>query len=76
MQFCVMIVDSFVYFPQTIDTTERDRALEELEREKEARRTAELEAARARMNHQMALNECTQLRQELERQRQQLEQLR
>jgi hypothetical protein len=50
--------------------------LEELEKEKEARRIAELEAAKARMHHQMAINECHQLRQELERQRQQVELLR
>ena len=56
-----------------MDTTERDRALAELDREREARRTAELEAAKARMSHQLVLNECNQLRQELECQRQQLE---
>jgi len=58
---------------QVVDTTERDRALAELDREREARRNAELEAAKARMSHQLVMNECTQLRQELERQRQQLE---
>ena len=63
-------------YSQTVDTTERDRALEELTKEKEARRNAELEAAKARMHHQMALNECHQLRQELERQRQQFETMR
>jgi len=45
----------------------------ELDREREARRSAELEAAKARMSHQLVLNECSQLRQEVERQRQQLE---
>ena len=58
---------------QVVDTTERDRALAELDREREARRTAELEAAKVRLSHQLVLNECNQLRQELERQRQQLE---
>jgi len=59
-----------------VDTTERDRALAELDREREARRTAELDAAKARVSHQLVLNECSQLRQELERHRQQLELLR
>jgi len=61
---------------QVVDTTERDRALAELDREKAARRTAELEAAKARMSHQLVLSECNQLRQELDRQRQQMELLR
>jgi len=61
---------------QVVDTTERDRALAELDREKEARRTAELEAAKVRMSQQLVLNECNQLRQELERQRQQLQLIR
>ena len=61
---------------QVVDTTERDRALVELDHEREARRTAELDAAKARMSHQLVLNECNQLRQELERQRQQLQLLR
>ena len=59
-----------------MDTTERDRALAELDHEREARRTAELEAAKVRLSHQLVLSECSQLRQELERQRQQLELIR
>jgi len=61
---------------QVVDTTERDRALAELDREREARRSAELEAAKVRMSQQLVLNECSQLRQELDRQRQQLELMR
>ena len=61
---------------QVVDTTERDRALAELDRERESRRSAELEAAKARVSHQLVLNECSQLRQELERQRQHLELIR
>ena len=61
---------------QVVDTTERDRAVAELDREREARRNAELEAAKVRMSHQLVLNECNQLRQEVERQRQQLELIR
>ena len=58
---------------QTLDTTERDHALKDLAREKAARKKAELEAAQARLRYQMALDECTRMRQELERQRQQLD---
>jgi len=61
---------------QVVDTTERDRALAELDREREARRCAELEAAKVRMSHQLVLNECSQLRQQLECQQHQLELLR
>lgn len=58
---------------KTIDTSERDRAVQELEQEREARKKAEMEAARARLNYQMALAECNQMKQALEQQKQQLE---
>lgn len=44
-----------------------------MEQEKEARKKAEMEAARARLNYQMALGECNQMKQALEQQKQQLE---
>lgn len=71
--------DVRVLFARTVkmlDTSERDRAIQDLEREKEARKKAELEAARIRLNHQMALAECNQLKEELERQKQQMETMR
>jgi len=58
---------------QTIDTSERDRAVQELEQEREARKKAEMEAARARLNYQMALAECNQMKQAIEQQKQQIE---
>ena len=59
-----------------VDTSERDRAVQALDAEKEARRRAELEAAQARLRYQMAVDECNRLRGEVARQTQQLEALR
>ncbi|XP_077978822.1 E3 ubiquitin-protein ligase rfwd3.L-like [Glandiceps talaboti] len=47
---------------RALDTTERDRALKELEKEKELRRKVELEAAQLRMQCQLALEECSRLK--------------
>ncbi|XP_070565742.1 E3 ubiquitin-protein ligase rfwd3.L-like [Ptychodera flava] len=50
---------------RALDTTERDRALKELEKEKEIRRKAEVEAAQLKMQYQMALEECNKLKSQL-----------
>ncbi|KAK3102173.1 hypothetical protein FSP39_009342 [Pinctada imbricata] len=57
---------------KAIDTTERDRALQDLEKEKEARRKAEMEAAQSRLQFQMVTEENNRLKTELDRVRQQL----
>ncbi|XP_067655672.1 E3 ubiquitin-protein ligase rfwd3.S-like [Haliotis asinina] len=61
---------------KAVDTTERDRALAELEKEKEHRRKAELEAAHSRLQYQLCIEECNRFRQELNTTRTQLQQLR
>ena len=65
-----------VSIPQVIDTTERDAALKELEREREERRKAELAAAEARLRFHMAVDECNRMKQECEKQKQQMALLR
>ena len=55
---------------QALDTSEKDRALKELEKEKEARRKAEMEAAELRLKYQMAVEDSNKLRAELESLRQ------
>ena len=50
-----------------LDTTERDRALQELEKEKELRRHAELEAAQVRLQCQKCMEESRNLREEVDR---------
>jgi E3 ubiquitin-protein ligase RFWD3 len=54
------------------DTTERDRALRDLEKEKEMRRKSELEAAQARLQAQQYTEESRRLREELDRMRAEL----
>lgn len=61
---------------QTLDTTERDRALEEVEKEKELRKKAELARAQARLHYQLAIEECNRLRSELDKARKQLQEYR
>ncbi|XP_064611017.1 E3 ubiquitin-protein ligase rfwd3.L-like isoform X2 [Liolophura sinensis] len=61
---------------KTLDTTERDRALEQVEKEKELRKKAELARAQARLHYQLAIEECNRLRSELDKARQQLQQYR
>lgn len=51
---------------KALDTTERDRALKELEKERELRRRAEMEGAQLRLQFQMAVEDTNQLRIELE----------
>ncbi|XP_076371243.1 mutagen-sensitive 302 [Tachypleus tridentatus] len=50
---------------KVLDTSERDRALKELEKEKELRRRAELEVAQTRLKYQMAFQECERIKKEL-----------
>lgn len=52
-----------------LDTVEKDRILQELEHEREARRQAELEVAQARLRYQVSMDECNRLRSEADRQR-------
>ncbi|KAK7099177.1 hypothetical protein V1264_003359 [Littorina saxatilis] len=59
-----------------MDTTERDRALHELEKEKEQRRRAELEAAQVRLQCQQCMDEGRRLREELDRLRGELSSMR
>ncbi|XP_013408860.1 E3 ubiquitin-protein ligase RFWD3 [Lingula anatina] len=61
---------------KAVDTSDRDRALKELELEKEARRKAELSAAQMKMQYQNTIAECNRMREEIERQRQQLQSVR
>uniref|UniRef100_T1JBE1 RING-type E3 ubiquitin transferase n=1 Tax=Strigamia maritima TaxID=126957 RepID=T1JBE1_STRMM len=49
-----------------LDTAERDRALEELQKEKEGRRKAEIETAQQRLKIQLQEEELTRLRQLLD----------
>ena len=51
---------------QALDTSEKDRALKDLEKEKEGRRKAEMEAAELRLKYQMSVEEGNKLRAELE----------
>ena len=55
-----------------MDTSERDQALKQLESEKVARKRAEMEAAQSRLKFQMAIEECKRLKDELDRQQQQI----
>ena len=50
-----------------MDTSERDRALNDLEKEKGLRQKAELETAQMRLLYQKALDDCRMLKQELDR---------
>ena len=55
---------------KSIDTTERDRALADLEREKEARQKAEEREARALLQYQLVKAECEKIVTELKKQEQ------
>ena len=55
---------------KAIDTTERDRALADLEKEKEARQKAEEREARALLQYQLAKAECERIVEQLKRQEQ------
>ena len=59
---------------QALDTTDRDRAVQELERERETRRRVEMEGAQLRLQFQLATQENNTLRAEIERLKQQLRQ--
>ena len=52
-----------------LDTAERDQAIAELQRERELRQKAEVEAAQMRLSCQMAQDEVKQLMSDLEQQR-------
>lgn len=56
-----------------VDTTDRDRALKELENEKNLRISAQKAEAQAVLQHQLARAECDRLRDELKRLRSELE---
>ncbi|ESO95467.1 hypothetical protein LOTGIDRAFT_117114, partial [Lottia gigantea] len=49
---------------KALDTTERDRALEELAKERESKRKMELEKAQLSLRYQQSIEECTVLRNE------------
>ncbi|PFX34109.1 E3 ubiquitin-protein ligase RFWD3-like [Stylophora pistillata] len=55
---------------KAIDTTERDRALADLQKEKEARKKAEEREARALLQYQLAKAECERIVEQLKRQEQ------
>ena len=55
---------------KSIDTTERDRALADLEKEKEARQKAEEREARALLQYQLVKAECEKIVTELKKQEQ------
>lgn len=48
-----------------IDSSERDKALQDLAKESELRRAAEMNAAQERMRHMLAVQECERLKREL-----------
>ncbi|XP_033638921.1 E3 ubiquitin-protein ligase RFWD3-like [Asterias rubens] len=53
---------------KTLDTTERDRALEDLKKEKEVRRKAEIEMAQANLRYRLAVEEMNRLKGQLKSQ--------
>ena len=53
---------------KALDTSERDHALRELEREKEARRRMEMEKAQMALKYQMALEDLSRMRAKFEAQ--------
>lgn len=55
---------------KSIDTTERDRALADLEKEKDARQKAEEREARALLQYQLAKSECERITAQLRKQEQ------
>ncbi|XP_052797450.1 E3 ubiquitin-protein ligase RFWD3-like isoform X2 [Mya arenaria] len=57
---------------KALDTTERDRALQDLEKEREVRRRVEMEGAQLRLQFQTATKENNTLREELNRLKYQL----
>ncbi|XP_052215341.1 E3 ubiquitin-protein ligase RFWD3-like isoform X2 [Dreissena polymorpha] len=59
---------------KALDTSERDRALKELEKEREVRRKAEMEGAQLRLQFQTVTQEANKLRLELERLKNQIRQ--
>ncbi|XP_033752324.1 E3 ubiquitin-protein ligase RFWD3-like isoform X2 [Pecten maximus] len=61
---------------KALDTSERDRALQDLEKEKEARRRCEMEAAQTRLQYQLSVEECNRLKAELDRVTQTVQSLR
>ncbi|XP_071033766.1 E3 ubiquitin-protein ligase rfwd3.S [Parasteatoda tepidariorum] len=50
---------------KALDSSERDKALEELQKERETRRRVEMDYAREKLSHMMALQECERLKKEL-----------
>ncbi|GFR05220.1 e3 ubiquitin-protein ligase RFWD3, partial [Trichonephila clavata] len=50
---------------KVIDSTERDKALQELQKEKELRRNAEMNAKVEKLKHMMSVQECERLKKEL-----------
>ena len=67
-RFTVYVIYSTV---KVVDTTERDRALKELEKEKEARRRCEMDAAQIRMQYQLTVSDNNKLRAEIAKLREQ-----
>ena len=57
---------------QALDTSERDRALKDLEKEREARRRVDMEGAQLRLQYQIMVEENNNLKLELETLRGQL----
>ncbi|KAL3841397.1 hypothetical protein ACJMK2_019549 [Sinanodonta woodiana] len=58
---------------KALDTAERDRVLQELEKERELRRRLEMDAAQIRMQYQMAVEECNRLKGDIDSLKQQLQ---
>lgn len=50
---------------QVLDSSERDKAIEDLMKESELRRKAEIDATQERVKHMMAVQECERLKKEL-----------
>ena len=48
-----------------IDTTERDHALQDLAKERDARRKAEMEAASAKLRYEMTMDEFNRMKEQI-----------
>jgi len=72
IQRLLIQVNSLHNLFQALDTSERDRALKDLEKEREARRRVDMEGAQLRLQYQIMVEENNNLKLELETLRGQL----
>jgi len=72
IRWLLIQVNSLHNLFQALDTSERDRALKDLEKEREARRRVDMEGAQLRLQYQIMVEENNNLKLELETLRGQL----